>query len=66
MLTRGDESVVVDLVVERAPRLVSDKPSAGSIRLDPPEEIFANKLCALLGRAEVSDLVDRLVTLARP
>jgi hypothetical protein len=58
VLTRGDESVVVDLVVERAPQLVSDKPSAGSIRLDPPEEIFANKLCALLGRAEVRDLVD--------
>lgn len=30
----------------------------GSIRLDPPEEIFANKVCALLGRAEIRDLVD--------
>jgi nucleotidyltransferase AbiEii toxin of type IV toxin-antitoxin system len=28
------------------------------IRVDPPEEIFANKLCALLSRAEVRDLVD--------
>jgi hypothetical protein len=56
--SRGDESVVVDLVVERAPQLVADKPSVGSIRLDPPEEILANKLCALLGRAEIRDLVD--------
>jgi hypothetical protein len=58
VLSRGDESVVVDLVVERTPQLVADKPSVGSIRLDPPEEILANKLCALLGRAEIRDLVD--------
>ena len=30
----------------------------GIIRVDPPEEILANKLCALLGRAEIRDLVD--------
>ncbi len=58
VLSRRDESVVVDLVVERAPQLVADKPSVGAIRLDPPEEILANKLCALLGRAEIRDLVD--------
>jgi len=58
VLSRGDESVVVDLVVERAPQLVAHKPSVGVIRLDPPEEILANKLCALLGRAEIRDLVD--------
>jgi hypothetical protein len=58
LLSRADESVVVDLVVERAPQLVTEKPWAGSVRLDPPEEILANKLCALLGRAEVRDLVD--------
>jgi predicted nucleotidyltransferase component of viral defense system len=58
VLSRGDESVVVDLVVERAPQLVADKPKVGAIRLDPAEEILANKLCALLGRAEIRDLVD--------
>jgi hypothetical protein len=58
VLSRGDDSVVVDLVVERAPQLVADKPWVGSIRVDPPEEILANKLCALLGRAEIRDLVD--------
>lgn len=30
----------------------------GIVRVDPAEEIFANKLCALLGRAEIRDLVD--------
>ena len=58
LISRGDESVVVDLVVERAPQLIRDKPSVGPILLDPPEEIFANKLCALLARAEIRDLVD--------
>jgi Nucleotidyl transferase AbiEii toxin, Type IV TA system len=28
------------------------------IRVDPPEEILANKLCTLLERAEIRDLVD--------
>lgn len=58
LLSRADESVVVDLVVERAPQAVPTKLSVGPIRLDPAEEIFANKLCALLGRAEIRDLVD--------
>ena len=58
VLSREDDTVVVDLVVERAPQLVADKPWVGSIQIDPPEEILANKLCALLGRAEIRDLVD--------
>lgn len=58
VLTRGDESVVVDLVVERTEQLVAEKPLVGSIRVDSPDEILANKLCALLGRAEIRDLVD--------
>jgi hypothetical protein len=58
VLSRGDDTVVVDLVVERAPQLVANKPWVGSIQIDPPEEILANKLCALLGRAEIRDLVD--------
>lgn len=55
---RGAESVVVDLVRDRSPQLVPVKPLHGSIRVDPPEEIFANKLCTLLSRAELRDLVD--------
>jgi hypothetical protein len=32
----------------------------GAIRVDPPNEILANKLCTLLSRAEIRDLVDVL------
>jgi hypothetical protein len=34
------------------------KPTHGVVRVDPAEEIFANKLCTLLGRSEIRDLVD--------
>jgi hypothetical protein len=29
-----------------------------TLRVDPPEEILANKLCTLLSRAEIRDLID--------
>lgn len=57
LVRRGSESVVVDLVLERTPQL-ADKVRFGKIRVDPPEEILANKLCTLLSRAELRDLVD--------
>ena len=58
LLSGADESVIVDLVVERAEQVKADKPMYGLVRVDPPEEIFANKLCTLLGRSEVRDLID--------
>ncbi|MEM7353780.1 MAG: nucleotidyl transferase AbiEii/AbiGii toxin family protein [Acidobacteriota bacterium] len=58
LLRRGSSSIVVELVRDRAPQLVESKPAIGSIRVDPPEEIIANKLCTLLSRAEIRDLVD--------
>ena len=58
LLSRGAESVIVDLVIEHAEQLRPEKPLHGIVRVDPAEEIFANKLCALLGRSEVRDLVD--------
>jgi hypothetical protein len=58
VLTRKDESVIVDLVVEHAEQVRPEKPTHGRVRVDPAEEIFANKLCALLGRSEIRDLVD--------
>jgi hypothetical protein len=50
--------VVVDLVRERSHQAYPEKPIVQGIRVDPPEEIFANKLCTLLSRAELRDLVD--------
>lgn len=58
VVRRGEEALVVDLVRDRAPQLVRDKSLVGRIRIDPPQEIMANKLCALLSRAEIRDLVD--------
>ena len=58
LLRRGDESVLIDLVRERVPQLLPQKPVIRGIRVDPPAEILANKLCALLARAEIRDLVD--------
>jgi len=58
--SRGEEAVVVDLVLDPVPQRVAEKPIVGGIRVDPPEEIVANKLAALAGRAETRDLVDLL------
>jgi predicted nucleotidyltransferase component of viral defense system len=57
VLRRGSESVKIDLVHDihqLLPKLVVD----GFVRIDPPEEIMANKLCTLLSRSEIRDLVD--------
>ena len=64
LVRRGDESVIVDLVFDRAPQGDEPKLSVGEIRVDPPREILANKLCALLSRSELRDLVD-VLALAR-
>ena len=61
---RGEELTVVDLVIDRAPQAFAEKARSGLIRLDPPREIAANKLCTLLDRMEVRDLVDLKLLLA--
>jgi hypothetical protein len=58
LLTYESEAIVIDLIRERVAQIVADKPVIGIVLIDPPEEIIANKLCALLGRAEIRDLVD--------
>ncbi len=55
------QSCILDLVSESAPGLTD--PDLGSLSgrtlpIDSRHEILVNKLCALLGRAEVRDLVD--------
>jgi hypothetical protein len=58
LFRRGEESIIIDLVREYVAQMVPDKPIVNGIRVDPPEEILANKLCALLSRSEIRDLVD--------
>lgn len=58
LITRGDEAILVDLVREYVFQLEPLKREINGIRVDSPEEILANKLCALLSRSEIRDLVD--------
>jgi predicted nucleotidyltransferase component of viral defense system len=58
LVKRRDEAVVVDLVREYVFQLETEKPIINGIRLDSPAEILANKLCTLLSRSEIRDLVD--------
>ena len=60
LVRRGEESVVVDLAVDRAPQGQPQKQKFGEVLVDPVSEILANKLCMLLSRAEIRDLVDVL------
>lgn len=57
----GQQSVVVDLVAEPVPRIEPpEQQSIGGvlIAVDSRHEILVNKLCALLHRSEVRDLLD--------
>jgi predicted nucleotidyltransferase component of viral defense system len=57
---RADDFVVVDMVLDRVPQLHAQKREIDHVRVDPPDEILANKLTALVGRMEERDLVDVL------
>jgi hypothetical protein len=58
MRGNGTETCVVDLVVDRAPVVDPEKARFGEVRVDTEREIAANKICTLLSRSEVKDLVD--------
>lgn len=55
---RGPETCKVDLDVDRASPIDVDKTVVGPVRLDSMREIAANKICALVARSEIRDLVD--------
>jgi hypothetical protein len=58
VLERAGEQVVVDFVLDSAPVIDADKPVIRGTRVDTLREIAVNKLCALLGRSELKDLID--------
>jgi nucleotidyltransferase AbiEii toxin of type IV toxin-antitoxin system len=58
LLERREEALEVNIVRDWAPQLYTEKQVIDCIRVDPPEEVLANKLCALLSRREIMDLVD--------
>lgn len=59
---RQRESTIVDLAIDRVPAL-HPKRVIGNVVVDSLEEIAANKLCTVLGRAEPRDLVDLMLIL---
>ena len=58
LLTRDTDSLVVDLARDLSPQIDKEKVEIHGIRVDSTREIMANKLCTLLSRAELRDLVD--------
>lgn len=57
-LVRGSEHELLDFVVERVPQVDPKKEVFAGIRVDTLREIIANKLCTLLSRCEVKDVID--------
>ena len=57
LVRSAGKTVVVDLVRDRVPQL-APKSARGDVLLDSPREILANKLCTLVSRSELRDLVD--------
>lgn len=64
LVERGSEATLVDLVVDRAPEVDQEKTSFGAVRVDTVREIAANKICTILSRCEIRDLVDLSALLA--
>lgn len=64
LVRRGSETVLVDLVIDRTPEVDHVVEAAHGVRLHSLREIAANKVCALLGRGEVRDLIDLRAILA--
>lgn len=58
LVRRGEDTCVVDLVVDRAPMVDGTKRRLGGVAVDTLREMTANKVAALVGRAELRDLVD--------
>ena len=57
LVRTGSESIVVDLVRDRVPQLRPKVERAG-LPTDSVEEIIANKICTLVSRSEIRDLID--------
>ena len=61
LVARRREAIIVDLIREYVFQIAPEKKEINGIRIDSPEEILATKLCALLSRSEIRDLVDVMV-----
>ena len=57
-LQRAAEHELLDFVLERTPQLDVQKNSFDGIRVDTLQEMLVNKICTLLHRCEMKDLID--------
>jgi len=57
-LTRGSENEILDFVFELVPQVYPEKRRFGKIVVDPLLEIGINKICTLVHRSELKDLID--------
>lgn len=57
-LRRDDEREILDFVVDDVPQVDPEKERFGTIRVDTLREITVNKVCTLIGRCELKDLLD--------
>ena len=57
-LTRDDETEILDFIIEFVPQVFPEKNRFGNIVVDPLIEIGINKICTLVHRSELKDLID--------
>jgi predicted nucleotidyltransferase component of viral defense system len=57
-LTRGTETEVIDFVIEKTPQIDKIKNQFGDMVVDTLNEIGVNKMCTLLSRSEIKDIID--------
>jgi predicted nucleotidyltransferase component of viral defense system len=57
-ISRGEKSVIVDFFKELAPQFSEQKNDFDGIWVDTLPDIATNKVCTLLGRAEIKDYID--------
>jgi len=57
-LVRGEDSEIVDMVLDISPQVDPDKPWIDDVRVDTLHEIMVNKITTLISRCEVKDIVD--------
>jgi hypothetical protein len=57
IVTRGDETCIVDLVIDRIPPVDAQKARFDTCVVDTMREMAANKITTLLSRSEIKDLV---------
>lgn len=57
-IRREGERELLDFVAERMPQVDVQKSAFGQVRVDTLREILVNKICTLIHRCEMKDLVD--------